>query len=297
MSLFDLPPEILLQVFNDVGSDFFQSDISRLTGFEKWKRRGTTCDPQDRERGRWSNHLNYSLLELAGPMQKSPKLCTLRIRAFSEMNPRDHRVGRRDYLYLYAVHHLLTAAFLSNLTNLSLDLCGTRLCPRGRQENNEAVKGHTCPLVAGLLGTLRCLRLRLRRICPDALRPWKHLEGTKLPLEEALVNLSLTNESPLVTAAGHATRCGGTSVGEFLQRKADMEAQAHILATLMATPRKVRILTHTLPSMEMRAFDVLSGRTMALAEGSDWGDDGEGFEEEVSDEESEISDLSWDDDG
>jgi hypothetical protein len=54
----------------------------------------------------------------------------------------------------------------------------------------------------------------------------------------------------------------------------------------------VRIVTHALPSIQMRAFDVLAGRNLTLKEGADWDDDGKTFEEQVSDEETEISDLS-----
>lgn len=83
----------------------------------------------------------------------------------------------------------------------------------------------------------------------------------------------------------------------FLQLKADMEEQARVLVAQMTAPKIVRILTHALPSIEMRAFDVLTGRNLTLNEGAEWDDDGEAIEEEVSDEESEISDLSSDNDG
>ena len=76
-----------------------------------------------------------------------------------------------------------------------------------------------------------------------------------------------------------------------------MEKQAHVLVSQMAAPTIVRVLTHALPSIEMRAFDVLTGRNVILSEGAEWDDDGEAVEDEVSDEESEIPDLSSDDDG
>lgn len=44
---------------------------------------------------------------------------------------------------------------------------------------------------------------------------------------------------------------------------------------------------------KMRAFDVLGGRNVKLGDGAAWDDDGEVIEEEtLSEEESEISDLS-----
>jgi hypothetical protein len=114
-------------------------------------------------------------------------------------------------------------------------------------------------------------------------------------LNEVLINLSLSNESPLTTSAVHTTCCG-SSPGGFFPLKADMEKQAQVLVAQMAAPKIVRILTHALPSIQMRAFDVLTGRNVTLSEGAEWDDDGEAIEDEVSDEESEISDLSSDDD-
>jgi hypothetical protein len=76
-----------------------------------------------------------------------------------------------------------------------------------------------------------------------------------------------------------------------------MEKQAQVLVAQIAAPTIVRILTHVLPSIEMRAFDVLTSRNVTLSEGAEWDDDGEAIEDQVSDEESEISDLSPDEDG
>jgi hypothetical protein len=76
-----------------------------------------------------------------------------------------------------------------------------------------------------------------------------------------------------------------------------MAKQAQVLVAQMAAPKMVRILTHALPSIEMRAFDVLAGSNITLSEGTEWDDDFEANEDEVSDEESEVSDLSFDDDG
>ncbi|EAT87603.1 hypothetical protein SNOG_05212 [Parastagonospora nodorum SN15] len=122
----------------------------------------------------------------------------------------------------------------------------------------------------------------------------QNLQGK--PKSTVLVNLSLSNESPLTTSAAHATCCGSSPLG-FPQLKADMEKQAQVLVAQMAAPKIVRILTHALPSIEMRAFDVLTGRNVRLSESAEWDDDGEAIEDEVSDEESEISDLSSDEDG
>jgi hypothetical protein len=240
-------------------------------------------------RAAWTTELNNNLLYLATIIKQSRKLRILRIQATIELHPLLRLLERRDYLFQSTIRAFLSA---SNSTSLELDLCGTRLIPHQSQEHGEGF--HVCTSIAALLTTLRRLRLRMRSICADVLKPLQH--SANLRLNEVLINLSLSNESPLTTSAVHATCCG-SSPGGFLQLKADMEKQAQVLVAQMAAPKIVRILTHALPSIEMRAFDVLTGRNFTLSEGAEWDDDGEAIEDEVSDEESEISDLSSDDDG
>ena len=117
----------------------------------------------------------------------------------------------------------------------------------------------------------------------------------KLRLNEVIINRSLSNESPLITSATHATCCNASSNG-LLQLKHDLEEQARVLATQMANPRMVRVLTHTLPTIKIKAFDVLTGDNSILEDDAEWDSDGKVIEELVSDGESEISDLSSDSD-
>jgi len=236
----------------------------------------------------WTTELNNDLLELAAIIKQSQKLHILRIQATSELHPL-LRLIRRDYLFQSTICTLLSA---SNLTSLELDLCGTRLMPHESQEHGKGF--HVCTSIAALLTTLRRLRLRMRSICADILKPRQH--STSLQLNEILINLSLSNESSLTTSAAYARFCGSSTVG-FLQMKADIEKQAQVLITRMVAPKIVRVLTHALPSLKMQAFDILTGRNVTLSEGAEWDDDGETIEDQVSDEESEILDLSSDNDG
>lgn len=52
-----------------------------------------------------------------------------------------------------------------------------------------------------------------------------------------------------VTAATHSNRCDSRT-GGLPRLKADMREQAEALATRMAPPKTVRILTHSLPQFE-----------------------------------------------
>jgi hypothetical protein len=104
-------------------------------------------------------------------------------------------------------------------------------------------------------------------------------------LSEVVINLSLAeNIVPGVTAAAHLKRCGSSQDGGGLpQLKADLCKQAEALAaTQMASPKVVRILTHSLPQFETRSLDVLTGKTMTLEDGSAWDEDGKTVEEETS---------------
>ncbi|KAF1979311.1 hypothetical protein BU23DRAFT_576932 [Bimuria novae-zelandiae CBS 107.79] len=275
MSLLQLPPETLIQIFDYVGSYYFRSDLSRLTVCKQWSKFAhTTCFrdfyvtqktlrrllsspyvesslPLVKDSGRavraaWTTELNNDLLYLATIIKQSRKLRILRIL-------RIQATKRRDYLFLSTIRAFLSA---SNLTSIKLDLCGTRLIPHQSQEHGEGF--HVCTSIAA---------------------PY-YATTTNLRLNEMLINLSLSNESPLTTSAAHATCCG-SSPGGFLQLKADMEKQAQDLVAQMAAPKIVRILTHALPSIEMRAFDVLTGRNVTLSEGAEWDDDGEAIEDEV----------------
>ncbi|KAI1776490.1 hypothetical protein F4818DRAFT_439889 [Hypoxylon cercidicola] len=187
--------------------------------------------------------------------------------ASSERHPLLPDLPRRNYLSLSTIRAVLS---VENLTVLELDLCGTRLVPL--QEGDF----HICTSIGALLTTLRRLRLRMRSICADALRP--HHNNTVLRLSEVLINLSLSNESnPTSIAAAHSIPCGSIG-GDFFQLKADIEDQAKALAARMASPKTIRILTQTFPYIDMRSLDVLTGKSMILADDMAWEDDGKTIE-------------------
>ncbi|KAF1956408.1 hypothetical protein CC80DRAFT_446315, partial [Byssothecium circinans] len=220
-------------------------------------------------RAAWTTELNNDLLYLSTIVKQSQKLRILRIQATSELHPQ--LLTRRDYLFLSTLRDFLS---VSNITCLELDLCGTRLRPLQNQDHGEEI--HICRSIAALLTKLRRLRLRMRTICADVLKPRQ--DSTELCLNEVLINLGLSNESPLITSTMHATCCG-SSPGGILQLKADMEEQAQVLVAQMEAPKIVRILTHAPPHIEMRAFDALTGRNVKLSEGAEWDDDGEVIED------------------
>ncbi|EEP77850.1 predicted protein [Uncinocarpus reesii 1704] len=328
MPLLQLPPEILIQIFDDVGSAYFRSDPSRLTvckqwsiyarsacfrdlhltqktlrrllstpceetwlpfikdsvialdlelkGFEDW---GLTSDKPEATwnsaqghaiRDAWtSGVLNDDISHLVRITKQSRKLRHLRIHATSEAHPEFYLQDRRDYLFTSTIRGFLS---LSNLASLQLDLCGTRPMPSRTGE-----RFHICTDIAALLPTLQRLRLRMREICPNALK--LEQPSTDLRLDEVLVNLSLSHDSPRITSATHAARCGSSPGVGFLQLKADMQQQAKELVAQMASPKRVRVLTHARLNIELEAFDVLTGKNLALGECADWDAAGEVIED------------------
>jgi hypothetical protein len=126
----------------------------------------------------------------------------------------------------------------------------------------------------------------MRSICPDVLKPQDPNE--KLHLSVVVINLSLTTNLPGITSAAHSKRCGSGARG-LLQLKADIQEQAEALATRMASPKLMRILTHSLPQFETQSLDVLTGKTMILDDDMAWDEDGKTVKED-SEPESELLD-------
>lgn len=144
---------------------------------------------------------------------------------------------------------------MENLSVLVLDLSAGLLGLSGEQEESH----HICLAIGALLRTLRTLYLRLRTICRDVLK--LRDPGDKLHLNVVVVNLSLMVNLTGLMAATHSNRCGSWT-GGLPRLKADMQEQAEALATRVASPKTVRILTHSLPQFEPQSFDILTGKTM-----------------------------------
>lgn len=147
---------------------------------------------------------------------------------------------------------------------------------------------HICPKISALLQTLETLHIRMRRICPDILKPQHPDSG--LRLSEVVVNLSLLEDIPGITAATHSRRCGFPDVG-LLQLVADMREQAEALADRMTSPKSLRILRHSLPRFKVQSLDVLSGEAMILDDGMPWNADGKIIE--LPEPESDFSDADF----
>ncbi|WEW60422.1 hypothetical protein PRK78_005908 [Emydomyces testavorans] len=251
----------------------------QLNGFERWG--PADSDPNGQvvmqvALHHWTVELNEDLDALSEILRECTRLQEIIFIAYSVRHPFQPFLPRREYLNSSVLSALLTAR---QLTVLHLDTCGSHLL-QGAQEET-----HICSIIGSLLSTLKRLRLRMRCICPVALRP--PFDNATVPLKSLIVNLSLSKESPSVASATHSRRCGMQDES-LLKLRADIEKQAATLTTLMSSPVRVRVLYHNVPSIEMRSFDVLTGKRMALTDDADWEDDGESESDEDLDQQRDL---------
>lgn len=347
MLLLQLPPEILKNMFAQIGSSFFQEDLDRLTVCKHWfefalpvcfksiklsratlrglvnsgaiekqpalkgsletlelELRGyQSCSstssfqehaqdselldpstheaPVENEITTWIAALNNDLAQLAVLAKGSHMLRALHIQAWRSSSP-ERFDSAENYLSLPTMNALLS---LDNLGVLVLDISCSLLNVSGQQGDGH----HICPAISALLLTLRTLHLRMRNICPDVL----NLPDTNdsLRLSVVVVNLSLNTNLPGITSAAHSQRCRSQG-GGLVQLKAAMQQRAEALATRMASPKVVRILTHSLPQFETHSLDVLTGKVTILSDGMAWEEDGKTVKED-SEPESELLDEDF----
>ncbi|KAL9083744.1 MAG: hypothetical protein Q9165_008410 [Trypethelium subeluteriae] len=280
--------------------DTMESLVLWLTGYKDWNAlpvlftdaggepdNRTAWTTLESDLTAWTATLESDLKKLATLVQGCPKLRTVRVHASNKIPIRFMLVSRHNYLTLPGIKPLIS---VKNLTSLDLDLCGSSLLshPGGH------LSFHICPEIAALLTVLMRLKLCMREICADVLRPPDHKSG--LRLSEVIINLDLTEESKIATASQHSMSCTGLGLN-FLEMKTNLEAQAKILAASMASPKIFRILFHLIPKFELLSLDVLTGKDMLLTEDiyehKPWDADGATIMDDSDVEvESEISSLS-----
>lgn len=218
--------------------------------------------------------LDLSLAKLAAALPRCPKIRSLRIQARgqgSSPSP-DHP----SYLNTATIAALFSPP---HLTSLDLDTAGCRLKP---SQNGNI---HLCRSINSLLPSLRRLRCRMEDICERLL---EHPPGDMV-LEEVIINLSISQLCVTITSYRYPNCCQ-TGVKSFPQLKLALETQAAKLATKLRNPRTVRIISHDLPSLDVLAFDAITGKRVRLENNAEWDADGELVDTEPQEDETDLFD-------
>lgn len=249
----------------------------KLRGFDQWQDASAgaaNAEVSVRDISKWTARLEENLGRLSTLLTGSTRLKMLAVQAMPELQNTGLSTSRRSYLSLGSVDKLLLA---DNVTSLDIDVGGTALSSR------RGSHLHLCEAINMRLPTLRRLRCRLCQICPEILSidPDAHYDN----LEEVIINLSLSEMTPVEAAYRYPARCN--SQRNFTHLIAALEERASLLAERMRTVKMVRLISHSLPSMQICAFDALTGRRMRLKSLQEWDADGEDILDELPSSEDE----------
>ncbi len=215
----------------------------------------------------WSAQLTTSLTALASTLAQAPAWRALTVKTYALDN-------QGCILPSPALAALLSSAAARRLTTLHLD---TASCPIRPYPGEDA---HLCAHVNALLPSLRSLRYRTEHVCSALLAGDAPLPA----LEDVIVNLSLASLDDGYLSYQHAQGCRGEGI---VRVRGMMEEAATALVARMAerAGRRVRIVSHRVPSLEVFAFDAVEGRMVVLWEaGPNWDKEGEELEEGMLEE-------------
>ncbi|KAK4132150.1 hypothetical protein BT67DRAFT_348132, partial [Trichocladium antarcticum] len=304
ISLTQLPPEILLAIFDLLDSEFFHQDVGRLTVSRRWYDFAWPVFAEHVELQtakslaaftaaeglleRANPHMTSLILSLdnaslnlgrlpvtdddRGRWMTSVQSALARLNVGLQQCSRLRSLRLRFLIYdaYLLADNLLELVATRHLTSLYIDGAGS-----GRLYRGSEISTHPCfcRSISPLLRTLRRFHCRLDFVCPRLLDT--PADGALVDLEELVINLS----RPIVAGEGYSysRRCQPTFPGRFpgsdlslVRLKRDMETQAASLARRMKNPRMVRVMSHELPALGVFAFDVLREQHLRLEPGAEW---------------------------
>jgi hypothetical protein len=317
MALLQLPPELLLHILGHLGFPFFAQDIRRLTLSKQWydlawpvfardlqlkDKSLVRFTHDDAAAARSAPHLSTVQLRLHYDISKplthrnadaayfSPGLTKLAaaVRRCPRMRSLDveMRLGAMlDGWVELMAQPLADLLFAGRLTSLTFDTANCLF------KHTPGSGTHFCHSINSLLPSLRRLRCRMQSVCKSLLEPPPR-DAPPLALEEVIVNLSISQIGHASTSYGYSNRCGDLFRIAFGQFKDAMEAQATALAARLRQPRMVRVITHVFPSLDIYAFDALTGKRVRLENNIEWDAEGVAVDDAQRDgDESDETDL------
>ncbi|KAG7285585.1 hypothetical protein NEMBOFW57_010214 [Staphylotrichum longicolle] len=163
------------------------------------------------------------------------------------------RGGGGGYLCIHTLEPYL--GLLTNVTSLDLDLCGTDVVD---------ITGHPvhfCESVRPLLGRLKTLRLRLRRICHFALWPLEgegEGKGGAVTLGELRLSVYLGRVSENNPKLNASSSCASPAGWGWSSPMDELRARMRALVKVMREPRRA-VMEHLAPSGEVHVWDANTG--------------------------------------
>lgn len=281
-----------------------------IQGFEDWPDKKERPHEEAEERdSQWNEALAVHLDRFGALLLPScSHVDSFTLRARSQFDPAEPFAPRCDYLSLWSPASLVDTLQTCKISELVIDTCGSEL--------NHSIQGHVCPHRILLIPSLRSIRLRMRRVCPQIL-DMQCIESTTLfdesstsspilperedpvvrppsKIESIIINLSLKETGRF--SAGYSQHCTRQRRGWDLYE--DMIMAAEEVVKRAPGLKMLRFLIHKHPSLEIVAKDCITGTKMILSDDGewDWGDEGkvDPDDEEVSDQ--EFSSASSDED-
>ncbi|KAL3457429.1 hypothetical protein BJX64DRAFT_17754 [Aspergillus heterothallicus] len=204
---------------------------------------------------RLNEHLNVLL-------SQAPCLRTFALRAALHFDLTQPLSPSQHYVSNWSPAPLLDGLSISRILNLEIDTHGS----------NFSDDIHICPEFARLIPSLRSLRLRMRKICPEALQLRHQDIGRPVRLQSLIINLSLLEPGSLSSGSSRHCQRFISTQGLFDQMIVASTRIAREVPSLVT----VRVLGQKYSSLDTLVHNCLTGRKMILPqEGQwDWSDDG-----------------------
>ncbi|PGH05016.1 hypothetical protein AJ79_06902 [Helicocarpus griseus UAMH5409] len=273
----------------------------RLTGYSNW---AALLDPKTQQGvpdrfkllAHWADETRADIILLSHWLRTQQTLTHFRFQAVGESDLRGRMQAhmfeqmKNCYLHADAVALMCRSIPTRRLTVLELDTCGSAFISgdgsggEGLEEKEE--EEHICPLIGRYVPSLKRLRVRMHRICPEVFGIGKDGVGDggdapyKSAQKEFVFHLSLYDPLKQMMSAKSAVPClaEGPCGRDVLinQMIEGANRAAKVMPNLKAT-----ILYHVYP-FDLVAMDCRTGQSKFVDGHVDWLDNEDvGFEDEV----------------
>ncbi|KXG47474.1 uncharacterized protein PGRI_013440 [Penicillium griseofulvum] len=205
---------------------------------------------------------------LTSLVERSNHLASLTLHVRSQFDLDNPLAPRQQYISTWDPTQFLTVLGTSNLSHLVIDTYGS--------EMSNAV--HICPLLALQMPSLKSVRLRLCRICPQILEFPRGDSAIPSQIESLIINLSLQNVDRF--SAGFSHHC--TEPRRALDLYKEMTTTGIEIAKQNPSLKVFKILCHRHPYSDTMTMNCITGVKTILDGTWDWGDEGVSEPDEAS---------------